>query len=336
MRSADRANGVEEPFPRRAHVQRAPLQPSCHHLIPRESPHDREDTCIDVFRTPDERFAALPGYPFTPHWLEADGLRMHYLDEGAGSPVLLLHGEPTWSFLWRKTIPALAQSHRVVAPDLIGFGRSDKPTEIGWYSYDRHVASIERLVNALGLEQLTLVVHDWGGPIGLRFAVEHEQLVERIVILDTGIAGGKPPSERWLRFRDVVREVGGELDIGRLVEAGTAQGLPDEVRAAYDAPFPTPESKAGSLAFPELVPTEPEHPSTAPMNRVRDALASWQKPVLVVWGKEDSVLLPRIAEHFVELIPGAHEPPTLIDGASHFLQEDRPDEVTAAIIGFAG
>jgi haloalkane dehalogenase len=261
---------------------------------------------------------------------------MHYVDEGDGDPVLLLHGEPTWSFLWRKTIAPIAQRSRVIAPDLIGFGRSDKPTDVGWYSYDLHVASIHHLVETLGLERITLVVHDWGGPIGLRFAVEHEQLVERIVILDTGIAGGKPPSERWLRFRAVVREVGGELDIGRLVEAGTAQGLSDEIRGAYNAPFPTPESKAGARAFPELVPTEPEHPSTAPMNRVRDALAGWQKPVLVVWGAEDSVLSPRIAEHFVELIPGAQAPPVLLDGASHFLQEDRPEEVTAAIIGFAG
>ncbi len=258
---------------------------------------------------------------------------MHYLDEGAGRPVLLLHGEPTWSFLWRKTIPPLALRARVVAPDLIGFGRSDKPTDVGWYTYDRHVASVARLVDELGLERLTLVVHDWGGPIGLRFAVEQPGLVERIVILDTGIVGGKPPSELWLRFREVVREVAGELDIGRLVEAGTAQGLSDEVRAAYDAPFPTPESKAGARAFPEHVPTEPEHPSTEPMNRVRDALARWEKPVLVVWGAQDTVLLPAIAEHFVRLIPGA-QGPVLVDGASHFLQEDRPDEVTAAILGF--
>ena len=290
---------------------------------------------MNVFRTPDARFESLPDYPFAANWLDIDGLRMHYVDEGAGRPVLLLHGEPTWSFLWRAIIPTLAERARVLAPDLIGFGRSDKPTDIGWYSYDGHVASIEHLVDTLGLEHLTLVVHDWGGPIGLRFAVEHETLVDRIVILDTGIAGGKPPGERWLRFRDVVRQVGGELDIGRLVEAGTTQGLTDDVRAAYDAPFPTPESKAGALAFPELVPTEPEHPSTAPMNRVRDALMNWQKPTLVVWGNDDSVLLPRIAEHFVELIPGARTPATLIDGASHFLQEDRPDAVAAAIASFA-
>jgi haloalkane dehalogenase len=222
---------------------------------------------------------------------------------------------------------------RKVAPDLIGFGRSDKPTEIGWYSYDRHVDSIEQLVEKLDLTAMTLVVHDWGGPIGLRFAVEHPERVERLVILNTGIGGGRPPSETWLRFRAVVRELGGALDIGRLVEAGTAHGLADDVREAYDAAFPTPESKAGALAFPELVPTHPEHPNTAPMNRVRDALRDWHKPALVVWGGEDAVLPARFAQGFVELIPGA-EGPIVIEGAGHFLQEDRPDEVAAAIRTF--
>jgi haloalkane dehalogenase len=302
-------------------------------LSPQDTRRGRENAGIPVFRTPDERFAGIPDYPFAPHWLDLDGLRMHYLDEGAGDPVLLLHGEPTWSFLWRKIIPPLAARARVVAPDLIGFGMSDKPTDPGWYSYDRHVASVERLVLELGLERLTLVVHDWGGPIGLRVAVEHADLVDRIVILDTGIAAGQPPSETWLRFRAVVREVGGALDIGRLVEAGTAQGLADDVRAAYDAPFPTPESKAGPLAFPEQVPTEPEHPNTEPMNRVRDALHEWRKPVLVVWGADDVVLPIRVAERFVETIPGATGPEP-IAGASHFLQEDRPDEVAAQIVAF--
>jgi haloalkane dehalogenase len=269
-------------------------------------------------------------YPFGPHWLDVEGQRMHYVDEGSGDPVLLVHGEPTWSYLWRKIIPALPG--RKVAPDLIGFGKSDKPADVGWYSYDRHVASIERLVSALGLERITLVVHDWGGPIGLRFAVEHPDLVDRLVITDTGVGGGRPPSELWLRFREVVRTVGEELDIGRLVEAGTAQGLSDEVRAAYDAPFAN-ASKAGALAFPELVPTEPDHPNTAPMNAVRDALRDWRKPALVVWGAEDSVLRPGIAHRIVELIPGA-EGPVLLEGASHFLQEDRPRELAAAVCDF--
>jgi haloalkane dehalogenase len=223
----------------------------------------------------------------------------------------------------------------VLAPDLFGFGRSDKPTDAGWYSYDRHVETIERLVGELRLERLTVVVHDWGGPIGLRLAVEHEDLVERLVILDTGIGAGSTPSETWLRFRAVVRELGGGLDIGRLVAAGTAQGLTDDVRGAYDAPFPTAESKAGALAFPELVPTEPEHPTAAAMLRVRDALQVWTKPALVVWGAEDAVLPARVAERFVELLPNA-QGPLLLEGASHFLQEDRPDELTAAILEFAG
>ena len=280
-----------------------------------------EDTSIET----------LPDYPFAPHWLEIGTERMHYVDEGHGDPVLLLHGEPTSSFLWRKIIPQLPG--RIVAPDLIGFGRSDKPEDIGWYSYDRHVDSIARLVQELDLTGLTLVVHDWGGPIGLRVAVEHPERVDRLVLLNTGIGGGKPPSELWLRFRAVVRELGGALDIGRLVEAGTAQGLDDDVRAAYDAPFPTPASKAGALAFPELVPTEPEHPNTAPMNKVRDALREWHKPALVVWGAEDTILPDGIARAMVELIPGARGP-VLLDGASHFLQEDRPDEVADAIRGF--
>ena len=257
---------------------------------------------------------------------------MHYLDEGVGDPVLLLHGEPTWSFLWRKIIPPLAERTRVVAPDLIGFGKSDKPEDPSWYSYDRHVASIASLVESLDLREMTLVVHDWGGPIGLRVAVERPERVARLVILDTGISAGQAPSERWLRFREVVRQRGDSLDVGRLVEAGTARGLADDVRAAYDAPFPTPESKAGARAFPELVPTEPDHPTAAAMARVHDALRTWDKPTLVVWGAEDTVLPPRVAEGFVELIPGAAGP-LIVENAAHFLQEDAPAEVAAAILG---
>jgi haloalkane dehalogenase len=266
--------------------------------------------------------------------LEIDGLRMHVVDEGEGPPILLLHGEPTSSYLWRNVIPPLvAGGYRAVAPDLFGFGRSDKPSDIGWYTYDRHVSSIAALVDALGLSGITLVVHDWGGPIGLRFAVEHEDLVDRLVILDTGIGGGRPPSDAWLRFRDAVRRLGGDVDPARLVESGTVDGLTDEARAAYAEPFPTPESKAGVLAFPELVPAEPDHPNAAPMNRVRDALRTWTKPTLVVWGAADAALPPALAHGFTELIPGAGEP-VVLEGAGHFLQEDRPAKVAAAILRF--
>jgi haloalkane dehalogenase len=291
---------------------------------------------VDVFRPREDAFSALPEHPRPAGRLDLDGIRLAFVDEGEGRPVLLLHGEPTWSFLWRRLVPRLVQTgRRAVAPDLVGFGRSDKPTDPDWYSYDRHVESVTRLVRELDLRDLTLVVHDWGGPIGLRVAVENEARVERLVILDTGIGAGQGPSDTWLRFRAAVRSAGGGLDIGRLVAAGTARGLPDHVRAAYDAPFPTPESKAGALAFPELVPAEPEHPSAAPMNRVRDALRGWRKPALVIWGADDAVLPARAAERFVELIPGA-DGPVLLPRAGHFLQEDAPDELAAAVLGFLG
>ena len=180
---------------------------------------------------------------------------------------------------------------------------------------------------------MTVVVHDWGGPIGLRLAVEHAPLVDRLVVLDTGIGGGRPPSETWLRFREVVRAAGAGIDPARLVESGTAQGIADDVRAAYAEPFPTPESKAGVLAFPELVPAERDHPNTEPMNRVRDALGAWTKPTLVVWGAEDRALPVELAHAFAQLIPGARKP-VVLAGAGHFLQEDRPAELAAAILDF--
>jgi haloalkane dehalogenase len=263
--------------------------------------------------------------------LAFEGYRMHYVDEGEGDPILLLHGEPTSSFLWRAIIPQLPG--RKVAPDLIGFGESDKPEDVGWYSYDRHVASVTQLVDSLDLRDLTLVVHDWGGPIGLRWAVEHPDRVARLVVLNTGVGGGRAPSETWLRFRTAVRSAGGALDIGRLIAAGTVNGLPDDVRATYDGYFPTPESKAGALAFPELVPAEPDHPNAEPMNRVAEALRSFDKPALVVWGADDPVLPLQIAELFVALLPNA-QGPVAIPGAGHFLQEDTPDEVATAINAF--
>ena len=287
---------------------------------------------MEVERAADERFAGLPDYAFAPNWLDADGLRMHYVDEGSGAPVLLLHGEPTWSFLWRRVIPqVVASGRRAIAPDLIGFGRSDKPAEQSWYTYDRHVETVTRLVVELDLRDIALVVHDWGGLIGLRFAVENAERVGRLVILDTGVWSGRAPSETWLRFREAVRSVGGELDIARLVESGTQRGLSDEIRAAYNAPFPTPESKAGALAFPELVPVEPDHPTAEALVPVRDGLSRWDKPAHVIWGAEDAVLPTAIAERFIALVPGATGP-EVIPGAGHFLQEDVPDEVAAAIV----
>jgi haloalkane dehalogenase len=281
---------------------------------------------VSVYRTPEERFAGLPDYSFEPHYLEQDGLRMHYVDEGRGDPVLLLHGEPTWSFLYRKVIPPLVRVGRVLAPDYFGFGRSDKPVEAGWYSYDSHYASIERFVEELELRDLTLVVHDWGGPLGLRLAVEQPARVARLVITNTGLYAGRPPSDEWLRFREFVRRVGTDLEPGRLVRISCVNDVSDDVVAGYDAPHPTPESKTGLVAFPELVPTEPEHPSVAAMLRVREALARWRKPALVIFSDSDPIFSPRVGERFAELIPGAEvgEP---LAGAGHFLQEDGGDQL---------
>jgi haloalkane dehalogenase len=288
---------------------------------------------MTVFRTPDERFAELPDYPFEPRYIEQDGLRMHYLDEGQGDPILCLHGEPTWSYLYRRMIPPLAGVARVVCPDYLGFGRSDKPTDQGWYSFDRHYGSILRLVETLGLRGLTVVVQDWGGPIGLRLAVERPELVERLVILNTGVGGGRAPNDVWLRFREVVRAAGGDFQAGRLIRRACVRGLSDEVMAAYDAPFPTPESKAGALAFPEQVPTEPEHPNTAPLMAIREALKSWTKPALVLFGDSDPIFPPQVAERIAELIPGAL-PAETIPNAGHFVQEDAGEEVAERIVRF--
>jgi haloalkane dehalogenase len=288
---------------------------------------------VDAYRTPDDRFEGLPGYDFAPNYVEQDGLRMHYLDEGAGAPVLLLHGEPTWSYLYRKIIPELVPSARAIAPDYFGFGRSDKPLRLEDYSYDFQVGSITRLVEELDLRDLTVVVQDWGGPIGLRLAVEHPDRVARLVIMNTGIGGGRPPSEEWLRFRDFVRRVGTDLIPGKLVRISAVQPMDDEVEAAYSAPWPVPESKAGILAFPDLVPISPEHPDTPAHLTVREKLGRWEKPALVLFADSDPIFSPRVAERIAQHIPGALEP-EIVEGAGHFLQEDKGAEIGRRIAAF--
>jgi len=288
---------------------------------------------VDAYRTPDERFEGLPDYEFEPTYLDRDGLRMHYVDEGAGDPVLLLHGEPSWAFLYRRMIPSLAGVARVVAPDFFGFGRSDKPTRVEDYSYDFHYASIARLADELDVRDATIVVQDWGGPIGLRLAVEHPERVARLVILNTGIGGGRAPSPEWLRFRDFMRRVGTDIVAGQLVRISCVSELSDDVVAGYDAPFPVPESRAGIVAFPELVPTEPEHPNTAKMNEVRAELERWERPALVLFSDSDPIFTPRAAERIAALIPGAG-PAEIVAGAGHFLQEEKGEEIAERIVRF--
>ena len=212
----------------------------------------------DAIRTPDELLDGLPGFPWRPRFREVDGLRLAHVDEGDGAPVVMWHGEPTWGFLWRKVaVPVLEAGHRVVLPDLPGFGRSDKPMDPAWYSYDRHVAMAATLLEDLDLRGATFVVHDWGGPIALRLAVEHPDRVDRIVAMDTGVfTGGRRMNDAWQAFADFVRRTE-DLPVGMLVRRGCHTDPGDAVAAAYDAPFPSIASKAGARAFPDLIRRSP-------------------------------------------------------------------------------
>ena len=288
---------------------------------------------MDVFRTPDERFEGLPGYPFEPHYAEVGVLRLHYVDEGDGDPVVCFHGEPTWSYLYRKMLPPLvAGGHRVICPDFAGFGRSDKPTDTGWYSYDRHVELMTELLNGLDLRGATVVVQDWGGGVGLRWATENPERVERLVILNTGLFTGRV-SKGFLAWREFA-EKNPDLPIGTIVQGATTSELPDDVVAAYEAPFPNAESKAGAAMFPLLVPTEEDQPGAAEMARVMDDLSRWEKPALVAFSDSDPVFpFPRAGERFTDTIPSAGEQ-VRIEGAAHFLQEDRGEEIAEHVLRF--
>jgi haloalkane dehalogenase len=287
----------------------------------------------DLFRTPDERFAALPGYDFEPHWHEADGLRLHHVDEGAGDPVICFHGEPTWAYLYRKMLPVLTGAGmRVVCPDYPGFGRSDKPIDRRWYSYERHVEHMAGLLTALDLRDATVVVQDWGGPIGLRWAVENAERVARLVILNTGLFSGRV-SKGFMAWRSFA-ERNPDLPIGFVLQGATATELPDDVVAAYEAPFPTPESKAGAAQFPLLVPLSDDEPGATEMRAVADELSRWDKPALVAFSDEDPVFpYPRAGERFTTLIPRAAEQ-VRIEGAAHFLQEDRGERIAELVLEF--
>ena len=288
---------------------------------------------MDVFRTPDERFANLPGYDFEPHYAEIDGLRLHYLDEGSGDPIVCFHGEPTWSYLYRKMLPPLvAGGNRVICPDYAGFGRSDKPTERGWYTYDRHVELVTRVLEELDVRGATVVVQDWGGPIGLRWAVENSDRVARLAILNTGLFTGRV-SKGFMAWRDFA-ERNPDLPVGFVVGGATASDVPEDVVAAYEAPFPNAESKAGAAQFPLIVPISEEMAGASEMRAVMDALSRWDKPALVAFSDQDPVFpYPRAGEAFTSVIPTAAEQ-VRIEGASHFLQEDRGEQIAEEILRF--
>ena len=269
-----------------------------------------------------DRLEGLPDFPYTSQFRTWDGLQLAHLDEGDGAPVLMQHGEPTWSFLWRKVLPPVRDAgFRVICPDLPGFGRSDKPTDLDWYSYDRHAAALGALLEDLDLRGATLVLHDWGGPIGLRVAVEHADRVDRLVLMDTGFfTGHQKMSEAWQAFRAFVERTE-DLPVGMLVRRGCHTDPGDEVAAAYDAPYPDAASKAGARAFPLMLPTSPDAPGAAAGQRVAAALQGDPRQKLLLWADKDPILTPQTGAKLADFL-GA-DAPTPIPDAGHFLQEDQ-------------
>ena len=291
-------------------------------------------------RTPDERFTDLPGYPFDPHYAEiddgdGDSLRVHWVDEGPrdGQVVLLLHGEPTWSYLYRTMIPVLTSAGlRAVAPDLVGFGRSDKPASRTDYTYQRHVDWLTATVDAIGIDGITLVCQDWGGLLGLRLVANDPDRFARVVAANTFLpTGDGRPSEAFLSWQKFSQEVE-RMPIGGIVKGGCVTKPPPEVLAAYDAPFPDESYKEGARQFPLLVPTSPDDPA-APANRAAwEVLATFTKPFLTAFSDGDPVTRGNDAP-LQQRIPGAAgQPHTTIAGGGHFLQEDRGTELAEVIV----
>jgi haloalkane dehalogenase len=287
-------------------------------------------TAQDAFvRTPDSRFANLPDYPFGPHYVDVDGLRVHYVDEGPreAAPVLMLHGEPTWSYLYRSMIPVFAGAGmRAVAPDLIGFGKSDKPTSRDAYSYQQHMDWLTRWLETVDLRGITLICQDWGSLLGLRLAAENPDRFDQIVVangfLPTGDRDPGPAFKIWRAFA----AYSPIFPIGRIVATGTRRSLSPGERAAYDAPFPSTKYKVAARAFPALVPTSPEDPAAPANLRAWDALGRWEKPFLTLFGKHDPIL-GKADGPLLEHVPGTKGQPHDRLAGGHFIQEDVGPEI---------
>ncbi|MGD8695557.1 MAG: haloalkane dehalogenase [Gammaproteobacteria bacterium] len=288
---------------------------------------------MEILRTPEEHFSTVPDFPYAPVYTDVGGLRMAHVETGEGAPVLMLHGEPTWSFLYRKMIPVFAAAgFRALAPDLVGFGRSDKPAAVGDYSYAAHVSWTRTWIEALDLREITLVCQDWGSLIGLRLAAEHPDRFSRIVVANGFLPVADRPAPLAFRLWRAFARYTPVFPAGRIVQAGTVSHLEPAVLAAYDAPFPSERHKAGARAFPRLVPTHIEDPAV-PANRAAwQALGQWQKPFLTAFGKKDPILgwADRALQRHV---PGARgQPHRDLADAGHFVQEDAGPELAALAV----
>jgi haloalkane dehalogenase len=291
---------------------------------------------MELLRTPDERFAKLPGYDFAPNYVElAGGLRVHHVDEGPRDApvVLMMHGEPSWSFLYRKVIRAVvAAGLRAVAPDLVGFGRSDKPAAREDYTYQRHVDWMAAWLEAVDLREVTLLCQDWGGLIGLRLAAEHEDRFARIVAANTFLPTGDIPMPKAFFAWQKHSQETPVFDVGRIVANGCARGLGAEEIAAYDAPFPDDRYKAGARQFPMLVPSRPDDPASEPNRRAWARLREWRKPFVTAFGDSDKIT--RGADLMMQaLVPGAAgQRHVTLERAGHFLQEDAGEELAQVVV----
>ncbi len=292
-----------------------------------------------VLRTPDECFANLADFPFEPHFVEVDGLRVHYLDEGpsGADPILLMHGEPSWSYLYRKMIPVLvAAGHRCVAPDLIGFGRSDKLASRDDYSYQFHVDTMNGFVRALELNRAALFGQDWGGLIGIRVLIDNPDRFTRLIVANTGLpTGDHQPSEafqNWLEFSQNTKD----FHVGGIIKGGCTSELSAETIAAYDAPFPSDAYKEGARIFPALVPITPDDPASETNRKGWGVLRQWNGKVLTLFSDKDPVTAGG-AKPFQKLLPGAAgQPHATIEGAGHFLQEDKGAEIAEKMVDWLG
>lgn len=291
---------------------------------------------METVRTPDERFAEIDDFPYEPQYREWQGMRLAHIDVGEGPPVLLQHGEPTWGYLWRKVmLPLLDAGYRCIVPDLPGFGRSDKPVDDDWYTFDRHTEALVSLVDQLDLKDTTLVCHDWGGPISLRVAtLERPERFSRIVAMDTGIfTGYQKMSDNWNHFADFIashRDVNVEMPI----IGGCHTELSPEVIAAYIAPFPDADSKGGIRSFPPMIPVEPDAVGAAEGQATAMYLLKDTRPSLLLWADSDPALpMDPVGKQVQTLFPTA-EPLTVIENAGHFLQEDQGTLIGEKIVEF--
>lgn len=292
---------------------------------------------MKILRTPDARFRNLPDYDFGGNYVDTDGLRMHYVDEGPReeAAVLLLHGEPSWSYLYRFMIPPLCDAGlRVVAPDLIGFGKSDKPTRKSDYSYAGHVAWMRHFIETLDLVDITLFCQDWGSLIGLRLAAENESRFSRIVLGNGGLPTGDEQLPRAFKIWRAFARFSPWFPIGKIIQKATITELSEDVVAAYDAPFPSSKYKAGARAFPMLVPTSADNPATEANRAAWKVFSEWQKPFLTTFSNRDPVT--RGGEKpWQQAVPGAQNRDHVkIQNAGHFLQEDKGPELAQVLIKF--